>query len=62
MTPPSAAPESLASLFDAFLATGAIGDQKSLLAAIQIGRRTTPMDLVVLALVGGFIASREFRK
>ncbi len=62
MAAASAPPQSLASLFEGLLAAGALGDQKNLLAVLRLGRKLTSLDLVALALFGGFIASRQLGK
>jgi hypothetical protein len=54
--------QSLAYLFEGLLAAGALGDQKNLLAVMRLERKLTSLDLVALALFGGFIASRKLGK
>lgn len=62
LPPTSLPPQNMAALFEGSLASGALGDQDKLLAAVRLGRSLTPVDIVVLALAGGFIASRRLRK
>ncbi len=59
---PNPSPESLALLVESLLATGVLGDQKNLLAATRLGAKLKPLELVALALVGGFIVSRKLDK
>lgn len=58
-TPAPATPNSSASLLEDLIAAGGLGEQKNLLAAIELGRKMKPLELVALALVGGFLAARK---
>ena len=46
-------------LLQSLAAAGAPQDQRALVAAIRLGRELSPMQLLALALVGGFIAGKN---
>ena len=50
------------SFLQGFIATGAPDQQSTLDAAMRFARDITPMQLVALALIGGFTAGRKLRK
>ena len=50
------------SFLQSFIATGAPDQQSTLDAAMRFARDITPMQLVALALIGGFTAGRKLRK
>jgi hypothetical protein len=50
------------SFLQGFIATGAPDQQSTLDAAMRFARDMTPMQLVALALIGGFTAGRKLRK
>ena len=50
------------SFLQGFIATGAPDQQSTLDAAMRFAHDMTPMQLVALALIGGFIAGRKLRK
>lgn len=57
-----AAPEpsvNLEALLQSLSAAGTPQDQMALIAALQLGRDLTPMELLILSLVRGFIAGRK---
>ena len=62
MPTPPAPPKTLASLIEALLDAGALGAQKGPLAAMRLGQKLSALDLVALALLGGFIAARRLGK
>ncbi len=69
-TPPSGTPNAAAStpagnvnsFLQSFIATGAPDQQSTRDAAMRLARDMTPMQLVALALIGGFTACRKLRK
>ena len=50
------------SFLQGFIATGAPDQQSTLDAAMRFAHDMTPMQLVALALIGGFTAGRKLRK
>jgi hypothetical protein len=50
------------SFLQSFIATGAPDQQSTLDGAMRFARDMTPMQLVALALIGGFTAGRKVRK
>ena len=54
--------ENVNSFLQGFIATGAPDQQSTLDAAMRFARDMTPMQLVALALIGGFTAGRKLRK
>jgi uncharacterized membrane protein len=54
--------ENVNSFLQGFIATGAPDQQSTLDAATRFARDITPMQLVALALIGGFTAGRKLRK
>ena len=50
------------SFLQGFIATGAPDQQSTLDAAMRFARDITPMQLVALALIGGYTAGRKLRK
>ena len=58
--PPS--PGNFDSLLQSLAAAGATQDQLALVAAMRRGRELSPMQLLAVALVGGFIAGRKLGK
>jgi len=50
------------SFLQGFIATGAPDQQSTLDAVMRFARDMTPMQLVALALIGGFTAGRKLRK
>jgi len=59
LTPASTSVENVDSLLQSTAAMGAPQDQQALLAAMQLGRALSPAQLVVLALIVGFIIGRK---
>jgi hypothetical protein len=60
--PPAAAPappENLEALLQSLAAAGTPQDQMALIAALQVGRNLSPMELLVISLIGGFFAGRR---
>jgi hypothetical protein len=57
-----ASPENIDSLLENLVAAGAQQDQLALVAAMRLGRELSTMQLLALALVGGFIAGRKLTK
>ena len=54
--------ENVNSFLQGFIATGAPDQQSTLDAAMRFARDSTRMQLVALALIGGFTAGRKLRK
>ena len=54
--------EDFDSLLRYFAAAGTPQDQLALLAAMRMGRELSPMQLLALALIGGFVAGRKLGK
>jgi hypothetical protein len=60
---PTPAPsESIHSFFQGLAGAGAPKDREALLAAMQIGRELTPLQLLAIALISGFIVGRKLFK
>ena len=59
--PPPASPENVDLLLQYLVAASGPQGQSALLAATRLGRELSPMQLLVLALIGGFIAGRKLR-
>jgi hypothetical protein len=57
-----ASPGDVDALLQTLAAAGAPQDQPALAAAMQLGRELSPMQLLALAVIGGFIAGRKLRK
>ncbi len=62
MASASASLEDIDSLLQYLVAAGAQQDQLALVAAMRLGRELSPMQLLALALIGGFIAGRNLAK
>ena len=62
MAPASASFEDIDRLLQYLVAAGAQQEQLALVAAMRLGRELSPMQLLALALVGGFIAGRNVAK
>ncbi len=58
----SASPGNVDQLLKSLTAAGAPLDQQATVAALQLGRELSPMQLLTLALIGGFIAGRKLGK
>jgi len=57
---PTPAPsENIHSFFQGLAGAGAPKDREALLAAMQIGRELTPLQLLAIALISGFIVGRK---
>jgi hypothetical protein len=57
-----APPENLEALLQSLSAAGAPQDQKALIAALQVGRDLSPMELLAISLISGFFAGRGASK
>ena len=57
-----APPENLEALLQSLNTVGAPQDQKALIAALQVGRDLSPMELLAVSLIGGFFAGRGASK
>lgn len=57
-----ASPENVDSLLQSLAAANTPHDQLALVAAVRLGRELSPMQLLALALIGGFIAGRKLGK
>jgi hypothetical protein len=60
--PPAAAPappENLEALLRSLAAAGTPQDQMALVAALRVGRDLSPMELLAISLIGGFLAGRK---
>jgi hypothetical protein len=53
-----ATPENLEALLQSLAAAGAPQDQKALIAALQVGRDLSPMEVLAISLISGFFAGR----
>ena len=62
MAPASASLEDIDWLLQYLVAAGAQQEQLALVAAMRLGRELSPMQLLALALVGGFIAGKNLAK
>jgi hypothetical protein len=60
--PPPAASDNIHSLFQSLAGAGAPQDREALLAAMQLARALSPLQLLATALIGGFIAGRKLGK
>jgi len=54
--------ENIHSFFQGLAGAGAPKDREALLAAMQIGRELTPLQLIAIALISGFIVGRKLGK
>lgn len=59
---PPTSPEDVDLLLQYLGAANGLQGQSALLAATRLGRELSPMQLLVLALIGGFIAGRKLGK
>ena len=59
---PAASSGTVDSLLQSLAAGGTSPDQPALIAAMRLGRELAPMELLALALLGGFIAGRKLDK
>ena len=59
---PPTSPEDVDLLLQYLGAVNGLQGQSALLAATRLGRELSPMQLLVLALIGGFIAGRKLGK
>lgn len=57
-----ASPDDVESLLQRMAAASTQPDQQALVAAMQLGRALSPMQMLALALMGGFIAGRKLGK
>jgi len=57
-----APPENLEALLQSLSAAGAPQDQKTLIAALRVGRDLSPMELLAVSLISGFFAGRGASK
>lgn len=57
-----ASPGDVDSLLQTIAATSNQPDQSALIAAMRLGRALSPMQMLVLALIGGFVAGRKLGK
>jgi hypothetical protein len=55
-------PEDLAALLKSLAAGGTRQDQMALIAALQVGRALSPMELLAISLISGFFAGRTAGK
>jgi hypothetical protein len=60
--PTPAASQNIDSFFQSMAEVGAPQDRQALLAALQLGRGLSPLQLITIALVGGFIVGRKLGK
>jgi hypothetical protein len=60
--PTPASSENIHSFFQGLAGAGAPKDREALLAAMQIGRELTPLQLIAIALISGFIVGRKLGK
>ncbi len=60
--PPPAPSENIDSFFQSMADVGAPQDRQALLAALQLGRGLSPLQLITIALIGGFIVGRKLGK
>lgn len=57
-----ASPVDFESIAGSFAAAGSSREQLAWVAAMELGRALTPLQLVAVALIGGFVAGRRIRK
>ena len=60
--PTPAASGNIDSLFQSMAEAAAPQDRQALLAALELGRGLSPLQLITIALIGGFIVGRKLGK